>query len=159
MNTWLNAVEKDHSRKSLPKKIAGNRPSSIHDICNVAGQDDLGGAETCRQLAPFGEGTRSAAGGPISTDVLDCRLKPLNRGAYLPIVFSDAQWSQLQQQFPRGVCDFSQPGVGQQPTVPWQTYQDAKGDHVYGGQRLGAAPARSGTGWSSPVFGDWRSRG
>jgi hypothetical protein len=74
-------------------------------------------------------------------------------------VFSDVQWSQLQQLFPRGVCDFSQPGVGQQSTVPWQSYQDAKGDHVYGGQRLGAAPAGSGTGWTSPVFGDWRSRG
>jgi hypothetical protein len=159
MNTWLNAVEKDHSRKSLAEKIGSDRPSSIHDICNVAGQDDLGGADTCRQLAPFGEGTRSAAGGPISTDVLDCRLKPLHRGDYLPIVFSDVQWSQLQQLFPRGVCDFSQPGVGQQPTVAWQSYQDAKGDHVYGGHRLGAAPAGSGTGWTSPVFGDWRSRG
>jgi hypothetical protein len=159
MNTWLNAVEKDDSRKSLAEKIRSDRPSSIHDIRNVAGQDDLGGADTCRQLAPFGEGTRSAAGGPISTDVLDCRLKPLDRRDYLPIVFSDAQWSQMQQLFPRGVCDFSQPGVGQQPTVPWQSYQDAKGDHVYGGHRLGAAPAGSGTGWTSPVFGDWRLRG
>jgi hypothetical protein len=74
-------------------------------------------------------------------------------------MFSDAQWSQLQQLFPHGVCDYSRPGVGQQPTVPWQTYGDSKGGHVYGGRRLGVAPAGSGTGWTSPVFGAWRSRG
>ena len=29
--------------------------------------------------------------------------------------------------FPTGVCDWSKPGVGQQPTIPWLTYQDARG--------------------------------
>jgi hypothetical protein len=158
MNAWLNAVEKDHSKRPLATKIARNRPASVHDICNVAGQDDLGGAETCRQLAPFGDGTRGPAGMPMTTDILQCRLKPLRRGDY-PVDFADAQWEQLKTVFPTGVCDYSKPGVGQQPTVAWQTYQDAGGGHVYGGRPLGAAPAGSGAGWASGSFGAWRRRG
>ena len=66
---------------------------------------------------------------------------PLNRGDdYGPIPLSDDQWAQLQQIFPDGVCDFSKPGVDQQGTVTWLTYQDAKGKVVYGGKRMAAAP-------------------
>ncbi|MCU1595993.1 MAG: hypothetical protein JWO12_3385, partial [Frankiales bacterium] len=42
--------------------------------------------------------------------------------------------------FPAGVCDWSRKGVGQQPVVPWQTYQDAAGRVVYGGTRMGVVP-------------------
>ena len=56
------------------------------------------------------------------------------------MVFTDAEWAELQQAFPTGVCDFSKPGVNQQPTVPWLTYQDAHGRVIYGGQPLGPAP-------------------
>ena len=52
----------------------------------------------------------------------------------------DAEWTRLQQTFPKGVCDFSKPGVSQQPTVPWLTYQDAHGHVIYGGRPLGAVP-------------------
>ena len=54
--------------------------------------------------------------------------------------FTDAQWSALQKIFPSGVCDFSKPGVDQQRTIPWQTYQDARGKVIYGGRPLGAPP-------------------
>jgi hypothetical protein len=159
MNGWLNAVERDNSRKPLAKKIAANRPEDVHDICNIAGQDDFGGADTCRQLAPFGAGTRTPAGMPLTTDVLQCRLKPLERGDYKGVQFTDAQWATLTEVFPSGVCDYSKPGVGQQPTVAWQTYQTRRGGHVYGGRPLGRAPARSGTGWTSRAFAAWRKRG
>src|SRR4051794_20345818 len=159
MNNWLNAVEKDHSDKSLAAKIASDRPASVHDICNVAGQDDFGGAETCRQLAPFGNGTRGPAGMPMTTDILQCQVKPLRREDYAPIQFSDSQWAQLQQLFASGVCDYSKPGIGQQPTVGWQTYQSSDGGNVYGGKPLGAAPTGSGTGWNSASFNDWLKRG
>jgi hypothetical protein len=159
MNTWLNAIEKDHSGKPLAAKIASDRPASVHDICNVAGQDDLGGAATCRQLAPFGTGTRGPAGMPMTTDILQCHLKPLRRDDYAPIQFSDAQWAQLQKLFPTGVCDYSKPGVGQQPTVAWQTYQTDGGGHVWGGRPLGPAPAGSAPGWTSPSFDEWLQRG
>jgi hypothetical protein len=88
------------------------------------------------------------AGDAITTDANKCQLKPLQRSDYtlnagpvpVPIPFTDAEWSQLQAIFPSGVCDFSKPGVSQQGTIPWQTYQDAQGNVIYGGSPLGPAP-------------------
>jgi hypothetical protein len=88
------------------------------------------------------------AGDAITTDANKCQLKPLNRSDYrlkvgptsVPILFTDTEWAQLQSLFPSGVCDFSKPGVAQQGTIPWQTYQDAQGNVIYGGAPLGSAP-------------------
>ena len=47
------------------------------------------------------------------------------------------RWSAtLQGAFPDGVCDFSKPGVGFQPNVPWLDYTNGPG-----GQPLGSPPA------------------
>ena len=48
----------------------------------------------------------------------------------------------MQTIFPDGVCDFSAPGVSQQGTIPWQTYQDdaAGGAVIHGGTPLGDPP-------------------
>jgi hypothetical protein len=94
------------------------------------------------------------AGESIATDINSCQLKPLTQADYYPITFTDDQWQQLRKAFPTGVCDWSKPGIGQQPTVPWQTYQNSDGSVIYGGQPLGPAPAGSGGGWMDPVFGD-----
>jgi hypothetical protein len=88
------------------------------------------------------------AGDAITTDANKCQLKPLDRSGYMlkagptsvPIPFTDAEWAELQSIFPSGVCDFSKPGVAQQSTIPWQTYQDAQGNVIYGGTPLGAPP-------------------
>ncbi|QHS09531.1 DUF6351 family protein [Sinimarinibacterium sp. NLF-5-8] len=97
---------------------------------------------------------RMVAGDAITTDTNKCQLKPLDRADpdYGNARFSDEQWQRLQATFPTGVCDFTLPGVSQQPTVAWQTYQDASGNVIYGGQALPAAPANSGSGWASPAF-------
>ncbi len=98
---------------------------------------------------------RMEAGESINTDQEKCRLKPLRASDYYPITFTDQEWAELQQRFPRGVCDWSRPGVDQQPTIPWQTYQDSAGNVIYGGTPLGPAPAGSGGGWTSPSFAGW----
>jgi hypothetical protein len=54
------------------------------------------------------------------------------------------------------VCEFTKPGVEQQGTIPWQSYQARDGAVVYGGRALGAAPKRSGGGWSSGAFASWK---
>jgi hypothetical protein len=79
------------------------------------------------------------AGDAITTDANKCKLKPLNRSDYA-LPFTDDEWSTLQKTFPDGVCDYSKPGVHQGPTVPWLTYQDAKGRVIYGGRPLGRPP-------------------
>jgi hypothetical protein len=100
---------------------------------------------------------RVVAGEAITTDVQECQLKPLAQSAYYPTVFTGEEWTQLQQAFPNGVCDFSKPGVSQQGTVPWQTYQanPSGGSVIYGGRPLARAPAHSGEGWTSTAFAGW----
>jgi hypothetical protein len=82
----------------------------------------------------------TVAGESIATDTNRCRLKPLRSSDYYPITLTDDQWQQLEKAFPTGVCDWSKPGVDQQGAIPWQTYQDAKGNVIYGGKPLGGAP-------------------
>ncbi len=54
---------------------------------------------------------RIVAGGPVTEDVVACRLQPLERVA-LPGL-TPAQVEELRATFPDGVCDWSQPGIGQ----------------------------------------------
>jgi len=39
-----------------------------------------------------------------------------------------------------GQAQFSKPAVAQQPTIPWLTYQNARGGVIYGGRPLGRPP-------------------
>ena len=84
---------------------------------------------------------RVVAGDALTTDTNKCRLKPLDRaGDYGSATFSNAQWTELKSVFAGGVCDYTKPGVDQQGTIPWQTYQRADGSVIYGGKPLGAPP-------------------
>ncbi|MFL5911408.1 MAG: DUF6351 family protein [Gaiellaceae bacterium] len=144
MDRWLTAVEGDHSGNPLPAKIIHDKPSDLSDRCYDGNGDKLED-KICGQAVVATYGTpRMVAGDAITTDDNKCRLKPLNRADdYGPLGLTDAQWATMQKIFPNGVCDFSKPGVDQQPTIPWQTYQDdgAGGAVVYGGRPLGPAPA------------------
>ena len=140
MDRWLTGVEKDRSKAPLARKIVRDNPG-LTDRCY-----DGNGHKLSDGLCPAGvvnvEGTpRTVAGDPITTDANKCQLKPLDRNAdYGPLPFTDAQWNKLKAVFPRGVCDYSKPGVEQQGTIPWQTYQNRHGDVIYGGRPLGSAP-------------------
>ena len=123
------------------RRSPATSPTDLTDRCY-----DGNGNKLSDGLCPAGvvnvEGTpRTVAGDAITTDTNKCQLKPLNRSDnYGPIAFTDAQWARLQAIFPNGVCDFSKPGVAQQRTIPWLTYQDARGNVIYGGRPLGRPP-------------------
>jgi hypothetical protein len=141
MDRWLTAVERDQSSKALAQKILHDKPSDLTDECW-----DGAGTKLSSGLCPAGvvnvEGTpRTVAGDPITTDANKCQLKPLSRVDYPGITFTPAEWTELQSTFPSGVCNYSKPGIGQQPTIPWMTYQDAKGHVIYGGKPMGGPPA------------------
>ena len=153
MDRWLDAVEQDTSADPLAQKIIADKPADLTDRCyDGAGTkvlDDLCGQAV---VATFGT-PRTVAGDAISTDTNKCQLKPLDRSDdYGPLPFTDDQWATLQSIFPDGVCDFSKPGVDQQGTIPWQTYQNALGAVVYGGQALPPAPVGVAPGWVSGGF-------
>ncbi|MGH2836954.1 MAG: DUF6351 family protein, partial [Thermoleophilaceae bacterium] len=77
---------------------------------------------------------------------------------YYPLGFTDDQWAQLEATFPTGVCDWSVPGVSQQDTIPWQTYQEKDGSVIYGGRPLGDAPTSEAIDGST-ARGSGRGRG
>ena len=97
-------------------------------------------ADACQLLNPVFATPRMVAGESIATDQNKCQLKPLDRDDYGGVTFTDAEWAQIQQTFPGGVCDWTKPGVDQQGAIPWMTYQDAAGNVIYGGTPLGPAP-------------------
>jgi hypothetical protein len=142
MDRWLAGVEADDSGASLAEKVISNRPADIQDRCSqIDGVEQVSvpgiGAVCELDQVQTRYGTpRTVAGEGISTDQNKCALKPLRRTDYYPVEFSDEQWAQLEQAFPGGVCDWSEPGVSQQGAIGWQTYED-----TYGGEPLGAAPA------------------
>src|SRR5579884_126185 len=74
MDRWLTAVERDHSRASLARKIIRDRPAGLSDECW-----DGQGHKLSNRLCPAGEvnveGTpRTVAGDPITTDANKCQL-------------------------------------------------------------------------------------
>jgi hypothetical protein len=78
---------------------------------------------------------RQVAGGPRAENILKCQLRPLNFADYPGITFNAAQQARLQTVFASGVCDWTQPGVGQQP--PQSPLQFTAGP---GGVPLGPPP-------------------
>ena len=163
MDRWLSTVEKDPRDIPLARKIVRDRPRDLQDRCSqLPGVDQVvvpGIGHVCslpEVQTRYGT-PRTVADEGIETDVQKCRLRPLRRADYYPASFSDGQWQQLEETFPAGVCDWSEPGVDQVDTIAWQTYQRDDGSVIHGGRPLGASPARSGTGWTSGSFDGWRS--
>jgi hypothetical protein len=120
-----------------------DKPADLSDRCYDGGGqkvlDDLCG----EAVVPIYGTPRTVAGDARTTDTNKCQLRPLSRSDnYGLIPFTDAQWATVQAIFPDGVCDFSKPGVDQQGTIPWQTYQDDAngGSVIYGGRPLGDPP-------------------
>jgi hypothetical protein len=138
IDRWLQAVGDDRSALPLARKIIRNKPADVVDTCWIDGAP-VTDAETCAAQYPFNGNARTVAGGPLRDDVRKCQLKPLRRDAYT-VTFTEDQWQRLQATFPGGVCDWTRPSVGFQPSIPWMTYADGPG-----GTPLGAVPLSTAT--------------
>jgi len=138
IDKWLARVDADDRKLPLARKIIEDRPDSVAARCTDGAGHDIP-SEACDQtVASYGT-PRQGADGPLAEDVMKCRLKPMRRDDY-PVTFTDEQWTRLQAAFPTGVCDYSKPGLHQRGAVAWLTYQDARGNVIYGGRALGPAP-------------------
>jgi len=153
MDRWLAAVEEDSGDAPLAQKVVANKPADVRDACfDGLGQKLIDGL--CPDIIVPVYGTpRMVAGDAITTDTNKCQLKPLDRkDNYGLIPFTPDQWARMKDIFADGVCDYGRPGVDQQSTIPWLTYQDEAGNVVYGGQPLPSPPANSGGGWAGRTF-------
>jgi hypothetical protein len=148
LDRWLTNIESDTSARTPAEKVIADKPSNAHDACFVepgtvpggqsgsgAPTEEITNPEQCNAVYPHYGDTRTAAGAPQSGDVIDCQLKPLDRADY-KVTFTEEQWTQMKQAFPTGVCDWSKPGVGEQPSIPWTTFAGGPG-----GKPLGQPPA------------------
>ena len=123
MDQWVAAIKADTSSKPINLKVLANRPTNAFDFCYLTSDTtfsnkitDPAVCDTDKFLKPHSS-PRQVAGGPLAENVLKCQLRPLNRADYAPAVLTDAQFARLGVVFPRGVCDFTKPGVGQEVAV------------------------------------------
>jgi hypothetical protein len=142
IDQWVAAIVDDTSATPIEQKIISHKPVGAIDFCYL-GTDfatkvtDSSLCDADARLKPHSS-PRQVAGGPLSENILKCQLRPLNRADYEPVGVSDDQFARLQAAFPGGVCDFSKPGVGQQPAVSPLDFSAGPG-----GVALSAAAPRS----------------
>ncbi len=120
LDRWLTAVVEDTSGTPLADRVVRWRPAELVDACwtedgrKVAEPQSHDGPGECGVLYPSFPVPRLVAGAPLADDIVKCRLRPLDPADY-PAAPSSEEWVRLERIFPEGVCDWTQPGVGQQP--------------------------------------------
>lgn len=126
IDRWLANMETDTRNIPKAQKVIANKPADLVSGCWISGAfvTDLA---RCDAQYPYFREPRSAAGDNHAIYVMKCELKALNPFDYPGIAFTPAQWAALQAAFPSGVCDYSRPGVGFQPNVPWLNYRQGPG--------------------------------
>jgi len=127
MDEWVTKIQADPSSAKPMEKIERSKPADLVDSCYGADGKRIVETQTfagghCNELYPAFPSPRMVAGGPATNDVLKCKLKPVDWKDY-SVSFTDAQKSRLAAIFSTGVCNFSAPGVEQQPLAgSWLTF-------------------------------------
>jgi hypothetical protein len=125
MTAWLDAIAADPAPLSTDKVVA-HKPADAIDaywtaegekVAETASWDGRGGFNA---TYPVHAEPRLVAGAPLANDIIKCALKPIDYDDYA-VAFTPEQRARMAEIFPGGVCDFSRPGVGQQPMAG--TYQ------------------------------------
>jgi hypothetical protein len=150
MDNWLTALKADGSHHRIEDKVRSAKPANAVDFCivpvsaeNPAGREfNLALCESKVARYKVGSSPRQVAGGPLSENILKCRLKPISSADYSPVVLSTEQLARLAVVFPDGVCDWDERGVEQERARAPRDYTDGPG-----GERLGDEPeSREGKG-------------
>lgn len=123
MDDWLLNIKMNPNRS-----VVENRPYFAEDACfNKEGKTIAQGANVwngawnqrpvgaCMQVYPAYMTSREIAGAPISGDIFKCQTQSVSHaienGVYGRIDMTPYQET-LEDIFPEGVCDFTQPGLG-----------------------------------------------
>ena len=119
MDRWLANLEAGDGEGSRIDLVAGAKPAELVDACWTREDDptriveeQVRGGGRCEELYPSAPAPREVAGAPLASDVVKCELKPIDLGDY-GATFTAEQEAELREIFADGVCDWTQPGVGQ----------------------------------------------
>ena len=122
LDQWVTAILADTSGMPQARKVTAHRPDDFVDACYTSSATRITDMDRCGELFPIGTDARMVAGAPWANDVLKCTLKPVDGSDYARSLTAE-QLAQLGEVFPEGVCDWTQPGVGQVPLAgTWAFY-------------------------------------
>jgi len=130
LDQWLTKLSQDTSNDPQIVKLRRARPADLVDACwtrddkpqKIVEKAVYGAGGRCEALYPANSFPRGVAGASIATDIVKCQLKPINPAEY-KVSFTSEEIGRLKKTFSTGVCDWSKPGVEQQPlTGTWQTF-------------------------------------
>jgi len=131
MDQWIVAIQADTRDVPMSQKVRDNKPADLVDSCYINAGLKVTSAELCAQIFPYHAHPRLIAGAPESEDIIKCTLKPVDAADYEQEVTAE-QLATLNEIFPEGVCDYSQPGVGQVAVLgTWLSY-DGEGGWTVG---------------------------
>jgi Tannase-like family of unknown function (DUF6351) len=146
MDTWVTALNTSAPKASINSartnaQVNAAKPSTAFDFCYLSSDTTFSTKVTNQATCDADprlvsrSSPRQVAGGPRVENILKCQLRPLATSDYAPATFTSAQLVRLNAVFSGGVCDFTKPGVGQQPPVSPLDFAGGPG-----GQPFPAAP-------------------
>ncbi len=119
MDQWLANLAGEDGDGPRIDQVVGAKPADLVDACWTRDDDptriveeQVRGSGRCEALYPSAPSPREVAGAPLASDVAKCELKPIDLGDY-GATFTAEQEAELRETFADGVCDWTQPGVGQ----------------------------------------------
>jgi hypothetical protein len=127
MDRWLTSIVTDTSSATKAQKVVKSKPADVVDACwtttgeKIVETQTLNGAGKCNALFPVGTSSYLVAGAPIALDVIKCQLKPVTPSDY-KATLSATDLTRLSQTFPKGVCDWTKPGIEQVKAVTWASF-------------------------------------
>ncbi|TAJ71979.1 MAG: hypothetical protein EPO51_12755 [Phenylobacterium sp.] len=137
MTAWIQAIQADRSARPAAQKVASARPAGLVDACftedgaKIVERQVWGKATACNRLYPPHSNPYIQAGAPLANNVLKCALKPLDPADY-PAAFTPEEWAEMRRTFPTGVCDYTRPGVEQQPLAGnWLSFGPAGAPNMW----------------------------
>src|SRR6185295_16775432 len=127
MDEWLSKLNAGGETRPSLAAIAKAKPADLIDACftdggtvKIAETQVYQGDTKCNKLYPSYSTPRMVAGEPLANNVLKCQLAPIDAAGYGGKLGKD-DLAELKSIFPKGVCDYSKPGVGQVPLkATWQ---------------------------------------
>jgi hypothetical protein len=127
MDQWLTKIADDTSNDSKLAKLRRAKPANLVDACWTRDEHpqkiverQMPASGRCNELYPANSFPRGVAGSALAADIVKCQLKPVSPSDY-KVTFTADEMARLKQVFPGGVCDWSKPGVEQQPMAgTWQ---------------------------------------
>ena len=134
MDQWLTNIAADTSHRSQQQKVIADKPAGLGDGCYLSATNRIVEQLTdpasgqCGALYPVAANTRLAAGQPLSQNGPEVPARAAELRRLRAGHLHRRGEAELRSAFPHGVCDYSEPGVGQQrPRGVWLDYSSQHG--------------------------------